>query len=146
MDFNDKKKKFNPAPQKLEKALLNFMQTMLRENIGAKRKDSLNKGFFYYYSRNRHMFHYSLSHAMKEDKFDDVVKKHPQLVKLIKSWSARFNRYMDGSQKAIDNMKKDSNHIISYPTLANQISITDFLILTEDLSDEEVMAILRPKK
>lgn len=146
MDFNEKKKKFSPAPQKVEKSLLNFMKEMLKENIGAKRKDVLNKGFFYYYTRNRSMFRYSLSHAMKDEEFSNVIADRKKLIKLIKSWSARFNRYMEGSIRAVDNFKKDSNHIISYPTLANQLSVSDLLILTEGMSDEEFINLLRPKR
>lgn len=146
MDLNDSKKKSQNSALKLERSLLKFLKKLQKHNIGAKRKDIVNKGFFYFFCRNRFYLGYCLSNAMKKNHFDDVSKNRIKMVKLIKAWSAKFSRYCKGSSKAVEELEIDDSKVINYPTLANQLSVADLMVLTEGLSDQELIDLLRPKK
>ncbi|MBN1499880.1 MAG: hypothetical protein JW982_06990 [Spirochaetes bacterium] len=144
MDLNDNKEQSLLSSKYLEKSLLEYVKELQRQNIGAKKKNFLNKGFFYLFCRNRFITGYSLSNTMKKETFVKASKNRESRIKLIKAWSAKFSRYAKGSQKALQEIEKSENHIITYPTLGNQLAVADFIILTENLSDSELIALLRP--
>ncbi len=146
MDFNEKKEKSVISAIYLESSLLEYLTELLKENVGAKKKDTLNKGFFYYFCRNRYLFGHCLSNAMKKDTFEKASNNKESLIKLIKAWSAKFSRYSKGSVKAIQSIEKNDKHVICYPTLGNQLTLADFTVLTENLSDKELLALIRPPK
>jgi hypothetical protein len=145
MNFDEEKKMTPERSQELEGALLILLQDLMSKKRGPKKTGILNKGFYYFFLRNRHFLNYSLGSGTFTDSFYDIIKDKRKFSKVLKAWSAKFNRYIKGSKKVISDKKIPSPSPIEIPTLGNQLSVCDFVTLTEGLNDKEILEILRGK-
>ena len=141
MDFDEKNEKPNVSALELEKAVYDLVKEYQSKYKGAKKPGIINKGFYYFFLKNRHRIGYSLGSGTFNDSFDKIFNNKKKFTKVLKAWSAKFNRYLKGSIKIIE--QDDPNHIIQEPTLINQLSICDFIVLTEGLDDWELIKLLR---
>ncbi len=127
----------------LEKSILSLVKTYQNKYRGAKKAGEANKGFYYYFLKARHNFGYSLGAGTFSDNFDSIFTNNKRFTKLIKAWSAKFSRYIKGSETVISELEKNGQYIIEIPTLANQLNLSDFYILTQGISDRELLEIFR---
>ncbi len=133
---------------KLELNLYNYVKNSIEQLMGSrgKSKTDANVGFYFYLIRGLHEFGYLPSWPSKKDflefKEKDTGSFESFLTRERKNNSARINRALSGSLKRKDDFEK----MTSYPTILSSLTILDFIILTEDISNEEVLNLLRPEK
>jgi hypothetical protein len=146
MDFEESDKESEVSALHLETAILRLIKTYQETYRGAKRPGIINKGFYYFFLRNRHRLGYSLgSGTFNENSFEVIFKNTSKFTNLLKAWSAKLNRYFKETEYVIKKLEEDPEYIIERPTLINQLSVADFVVLTEGLSDKELLEILRGK-
>ncbi|KPA15738.1 hypothetical protein MHK_004041 [Candidatus Magnetomorum sp. HK-1] len=112
------------------------------------RNSEKNYGFYYYFFKIRRMLGYSLGCGTLDETFEFICSRKNRLKRISKAWSAKFTRYIKGSLEAKKSLKNDIT--ITNQTLANSLSLIDFIILVnlaDDLiSDDDILSLIRNNK
>ncbi len=147
MDFSDEN---NSKPiikaQEIEEGLVEFIENLISQHRGARKPIAgMNKGFYYYFIRNKMRMLYQIGCGTEKLNFQQIWAKPRVFNRVLKTYSAKFRRYIKLSKKHILKLKNNPNRIVNEPTLAQKLSILDFIILTENLPEEQVLALLKGK-